>query len=377
MHSSNTLFGYRNDRLGGRLANLASTWRIAQKTGAQAFIFWPKPPSNLIENFGDGYRLFNIIDPYHVYFNNNKNNLFLIDENAPSLGNVNSMMGNTNIINGNVLENDVLFKHDSRALYTGFQSLRFKDEMADTVLKETGDLLRRLTPHPKIAQAIEQISEGHDLSQITSMHYRKGDLGKNLARAAHSLCENADRIDDLRRWTIYWLNKSAPLTNYSSYLKKHDRGQHIIFFTDEPSARANFKRAVGRDRVIDLSYLERRFFPIQYAYLEIQIMAKSREIVAAPSGFSDIPAIMMGRHIHNIQSETTVWDLCGEYVNAARLFDLESLNDNILSMFAGFSAKHYRQKHNFDWSELELKNKLKKYWRKSRLRHQEMLDNNR
>ena len=287
----------RTDGLGSRMLNLAWGWRAARRLGARTIVCWPGTPGGNVAQFGAGYRSLKLFDLLEIY-GRDDTDLIFIDGDLPVIGDERRIdlrpgwkrQGARGWAPGDV------FGEASSAVYIVCDPLLLKGETLAQAREEARELLGRLTPAQPIRKRLDQIDGALDLTRMTGVHVRRGDIAAQLALYGEHLRQDATAAPaDMDTWTDHYFTRCAPPRAYVSALDSlGDAAAEVVIFSEDADAVETLTRLAPERRFISLAPYLAGLPPVQAAMVEMRAMARCGRIVSTGSRFGEAASLIGG-----------------------------------------------------------------------------------
>ncbi|KQS54293.1 hypothetical protein ASG17_11640 [Brevundimonas sp. Leaf363] len=284
------LVAYRTDGLGSRILNLAWTWRVARRLGAQTIVYWSGTPGGDVEHFGRGYQAGRLFDLFDIY--RRDAGVVFVD------GDPKPVRGLTRIDKRPDWKRNGLrgwpaqdvFGAEDHAYYTVCDPLLLEGERPDDAGREACALLAELTPNRVVRRRVKQIAAEVDLSSMVGVHFRRGDIVGRLAGLGAELQQTGSAPPELAEWIEHFFARCAPADAYAAEATRQaGTGAELLVCSEDPDAAALFS-----DRARSLAPFLTDLPSVQAAMVEMLALARCGQIISTGSRFGQAAGLIGG-----------------------------------------------------------------------------------
>ena len=279
----------RVDGLGGRLLNLASTFRIAKKLGLKHLICWdyPSVPQKAIY-----VKLFEGLSFIKLdYFDNKDLKVYyLTREHNRETGKKEFTVTNSIIENFDVVVTDHLgllgLEADRGRIATKVmgQNKKFREELREAI--------NSVKSNSYICQEVQKFLKKNDLKNCVGVHVRRGDVERNVKKGVdlhkfRQVEQFFDCLDGIRAKKIFLCTEGEDVRR--EFIEKYGLG-NILFYPARSYIReCPAIRSEGPDWEVEES--------LNDAFIDNLLLSECKKIVHVSSNFTEAAALRGGQDL--------------------------------------------------------------------------------
>jgi hypothetical protein len=279
----------RVDGLGGRLLNLASTFRVAKKLGLEHLVCWnyPSVPQKAIYS-----KLFEGLSFIKLdYFDNKGLKVYnLTRKHNQKIGRKEFTVTNNIIENFDVVVTDHLgllgLEADRGRITTKVlgQNKGFRRELREAI--------NRVKPNSYIRKEVQDFLKKNDLKKCVGVHVRRGDVERNVKRGVdlhkfRQVQQFFDCLDEIRPERIFLCTEGETVRR--EFIEKYG-AENVLFYPARSYIReCPITRLEGSDEEVEES--------LNDAFIDNLLLSECSKILHVYSNFTEAAALRGGQDL--------------------------------------------------------------------------------
>ena len=256
------IFAYRRDRLGGRLRSMVNAMRLSDWSGAKLTVLWPV--GHYAQELARPSEFF---DSAFVsdYLELDEDRIREAYEDCAHVGDFETLDALKEHLHSG---KNVVIENTKTAIILPDES----EEEASFAFIETA---KRITPAPKVSDALARFESMVDGRTATALHVRRGD------------------IIQPGRWSrTYWPTKYVP-DDYYDVMIEADTKAAFVLFSDTPESLVRFDNVHGIKSAISVMKIE-ALTESQRDFAELLAISRCDQVIAASDSAFSSAATMLG-----------------------------------------------------------------------------------